>query len=67
MRTVSTRPYFIYPAYVSAEVFNSELNATSYVASFTIMATFFYFIQIRESHLIKINWQGIFIGDKKIF
>ena len=59
--------YFIYLHYVSTEVFNSELYMASYVTFYTMMATFFYFIQIRESHLIKINWQGIYIGDKKIF
>lgn len=35
--------------------------------TFSLLLTSFYFDQIRNSHLIKINWQGIFIGDKKIF
>ncbi len=59
--------YFIYLHYVSTEVFNSELYMASYVTFYTMMTTFFYFIQIRESHLIEINWQRIYIGDKKIF
>ncbi|MBI4813313.1 MAG: hypothetical protein HY802_02975 [Methanobacterium sp.] len=47
----------------------SALNEIQYNLSFTfsLLLTSFYFDQIRNSHLIKINWQGIFIGNKKIF
>ena len=45
------------------------LNEIQYNLSFTfsLLLTSFYLDQIRNSHLIKINWQGIFIGNKKIF
>nr|WP_319373899.1 hypothetical protein [uncultured Methanobacterium sp.] len=44
-------------------------NETQYNFSFafSLLLTSFYFDQIRNSRLIKINWQGIFIGKKKIF
>lgn len=47
----------------------NTLNSTPYNFSFTfsLLLTFGYFDQIRNSNLIKINWQGIFIGKKKIF
>ncbi|AXV38986.1 hypothetical protein [Methanobacterium sp. BAmetb5] len=47
----------------------NALNGPSYNFSFTfsLLLTSVYFDQIRNSHLIKINWQGIFIGEKKIF
>lgn len=45
------------------------LNEIQYNLSFTfsLLLSSFYLDQIRNSHLIKINWQGIFIGNKKIF
>lgn len=45
------------------------LNEIQYNLSFTflLLSTSLYLDQIRNSHLIKINWQGIFIGNKKIF
>lgn len=45
------------------------LNEIQYNLSFTfsLLLTSVYLDQIRNSHLIKVNWQGIFIGNKKIF
>jgi len=42
-------------------------DGAALAASFAIIATMYFYIQIRESHLIRITWQGIFIGNKKIF
>lgn len=58
---------FIYPAYVPKEVFLAEVEYVSWAFTFVIFATIFFFIQIHESHLIKITWQAIYIDNKKIF
>lgn len=58
---------FIYPVYVPHEVYLSDVYGLSWAITISFFATFYFYIQIRESHLIKINWQGIFIGGEKIF
>lgn len=58
---------FIYPVLVSNEVILADVNSISLAFTFALIFTPFFFVQIHESHLIKINWQGIFIGEKKIF
>ncbi|AUB54877.1 hypothetical protein BK007_01820 [Methanobacterium subterraneum] len=58
---------FVYPAYVTKEVLLSDVNYIAGAFCFAILASTFFFIQIQESKLVKINWQGIFIGKKKIF
>ncbi|BDZ69687.1 hypothetical protein [Methanobacterium petrolearium] len=61
---------FIYPAYVSSDFFKAyAVNDGTFLFTFAFIFTMLFYIQIRESgvKVIKINWQGIFIGDKKIF
>jgi hypothetical protein len=42
---------FIYQAYVPDEVYRSEVNGVPFAFSITMLATFFFYIQIRESDL----------------
>ncbi|OPY22958.1 MAG: hypothetical protein A4E27_01640 [Methanobacterium sp. PtaU1.Bin242] len=41
-------------------------NIMGIALTFTFICTMYFYIQIRESHLIRINWQGTYIGKRKI-
>lgn len=56
----------IYPSYVSQEVFRANLEYISWGFVITFFSTQYFYIQIRESHLIRITWQGTYIGKRKI-
>lgn len=41
-------------------------NIMGIALTFTFICTMYFYIQIRESHLIRITWQGTYIGKRKI-
>lgn len=46
---------------------NNSVNDISTAFTLTFFITMFFYMQIRESHQLKINWKGIYFGERKIF
>lgn len=56
----------IYYLLISVPRTEDNSNIMGFVFTNTFICTMYFYIQIRESHLIRITWQGTYIGEKKI-
>lgn len=56
----------IYYLVISIPRTEDNSNLFGIVFTNTFICTMYFYIQIRESHLIRITWQGTYIGKKKI-